>query len=39
MCAQEEFLAIGDAEFVKDVGEVMADRNAGNTQAVGNVFI
>ena len=39
MRPDEQLLAVRDTEFVKDVGEMMADRNARNVQALGNVFI
>ncbi len=35
----EQLLAIGHAEFVEDIGEVMADRDARDAEAVGNVFV
>ncbi len=39
VCTDEQFLAIGDAQLVKDIGEVMAHRNTGDAQTVGDVFI
>lgn len=35
----EQLLAIGDAEFVEDAGEVVTDRNARDAEAVGNIFV
>lgn len=37
--SDEELLATRDAEFVKDAGEMMTHRNAGDAEPVGNVFI
>ena len=39
VCADEQFLAIGDAEFIENAGEVMADRDARNAQAIGDVLV
>ena len=35
----EQLLAVGHAQLVKNISEMMADRNTGDTKAVGNVFI
>ncbi len=37
--ADKQFLAIGDAEFIKDASEVMTDCNARDAKAVGDVFV
>jgi hypothetical protein len=37
--SDKELLAVGDAEFIENAGEVMPDCNAGDAQAIGNVFI
>jgi hypothetical protein len=37
--SDKKLLAVGDAEFIENAGEVMPDCNAGDAQAIGNVFI
>ncbi len=37
--SDKKFLAVGDAEFIEDAGEVMPDCNAGDAQAIGNILI
>lgn len=37
--SDKELLAVGDAEFIENAGEVMPDCNAGDAQPIGNVFI
>ncbi len=39
MRSEEQFLAVGHAKLVKNAGEMMPDRDAGNAQAIGDVFI
>jgi len=39
MCTDQQLLAIGDAEFVEDIREMMTDGDTGDTESIGNVFI
>lgn len=39
MRTNEQFLAIGDTEFIEDAGEVMPNCNARNAKAVGDILV
>ena len=39
MGSNEEFLAGRNTEFIEDAGQVMAYRNHGNAEAVGNILV
>ena len=39
MRTNEQFLAIGDAEFIEDAGEVMSNCDARNAKAVSDILV
>lgn len=39
VCTDQQLLAVGHAQLVKNISEVMTDRDTGDTESVGNVFI
>ncbi len=39
VCADQQLLAVGHAQLVKNISEVMTDRDTGDAESVGNIFI